>query len=78
MKDMFALVPLKLSSLTHGEIFTESAGKLQYNDRKYIGPVNISKVRIKLLNDHGDILNLNGADWSFSIVFEYLYDFKVI
>jgi hypothetical protein len=78
VKDMFALIPLKLASLSHGAILSENSGTLQDNDRKYFGPVNISKMRIKLLNDHGEVLNLNGANWSFSLVFEYLYDFKVI
>jgi hypothetical protein len=76
VKDMFALIPLKLSSLNHGEVFTEYGGTLQDNDRKYFGPVNITKMRIKLLNDRGDVLDLNGSNWSFSIVFEYLYNFK--
>ena len=30
--------------------------------RQYFGPVNISKVSIKLLNDHGDVINLNGGN----------------
>ena len=64
--------------LTQGDVFTEYGGTLQDNDRKYFGPVNISKVSIKLLNDHGDVINLNGGNWSFSLVFEYLYNMKGI
>jgi len=78
VKDMFALIPLKIGSLTHGDYYTEYGGTLQDNDRKYFGPVNITKMNIKLLNDHGDVLDLNGGNWSFSIVFEYLYNFKGI
>ena len=78
VKDMFGLIPLKLGSLTHGDILTEFGGMLQDNDRKYFGPVNITKMNIKLLNDRGDILDLNGANWSFSVVFEYLYNFSGI
>ena len=48
----------------------------QDNDRNYFGPVNITKFRVQLLNDHGDIVNLNGANWSFSFVCEYLYNIK--
>ena len=40
--------------------------------------ITITKMNIKLLNDHGDVLDLNGGNWSFSIVFEYLYNFKGI
>ena len=78
VKDMFALIPIKVSGLKQGEVFTEYGGTLQDNDRKYFGPVNISKVNIKLLNDHGDVINLNGSNWSFSLVFEYLYNMKGI
>jgi len=78
VKDMFALIPIKVSGLQQGDVFTEYGGTLQDNDRKYFGPVNISKVSIKLLNDHGDVINLNGGNWSFSLVFEYLYNMKGI
>lgn len=76
VKDMFALIPIKVSGLAQGEVFVEYGGTLQDNDRKYFGPVTITKLRIRLLNDHGDIVNLNGANWSFSFVFEYLYNLK--
>lgn len=76
VKDMFALIPIKVSGLEQGEVFVEYGGTLQDNDRKYFGPVNITKLRVQLLNDHGDIVNLNGANWSFSFVCEYLYNIK--
>ena len=40
--------------------------------------LSITKLRIQLLNDHGDVINLNGNNWSFSLVFEYLYNPKGI
>ena len=76
VKDMFALIPIKVSGLSQGEVFTEYGGTMQDNDRKYFGPVNITKLRIQLLNDHGDVINLNGNNWSFSLIFEYLYNMK--
>ena len=78
VKDMFGLIPLKLGSLTHGDILTEYGGVLQDSVRTYFGPVNITKMNIKLLNDHGDVLDLNGANWSFSMTCEYLYNFNGI
>jgi len=76
VKDMFAMIPIKVSSLKQGDVFTEYGGTLQDNDRKYFGPVNITKLRIQLLNDHGDVINLNGSNWSFSFICEYLYNTK--
>jgi len=78
VKDMFGLIPLKLGGLSHGAILTEYGGVLQDSTRTYFGPVNITKMNIKLLNDHGDVLDLNGANWSFSITCEYLYNFNGI
>ena len=78
VKDMFGLIPLKLGSLTHGDILTEYGGVLQDSVRTYFGPVNITKMNIKLLNDHGTVLDLNGANWSFSMTCEYLYNFNGI
>jgi hypothetical protein len=42
--------------------------------RAYFGPVNIKKMRIKLLDELGRIVNLNNNDYSFSLVIEQLYD----
>jgi len=78
VKDMFAVIPIKVSSLKQGDLFTEYGGTLQDNARMYFGPVNISKMNIKLLNDHGDVIDLNGNNWSFSLIFEYLYNLKGI
>ena len=43
--------------------------------RTYFGPVNLSKFRIRLLNDKGLLLNLNNMDWSFSIIVTQLYQY---
>ena len=42
--------------------------------RQYKGPVNISKLDIKLLDRFGNVINLNFMDWSFSLELEILYD----
>ena len=78
VKDMFALIPIKVSSLSQGQVFTEFGGMLQDNRRDYFGSVNIEKMQIQLLNDHGDVIDLNGTNWSFSLIFEYLYNLKGI
>ena len=71
LKDVFAIVPLKLSGLPGGN-YVEFGGTLQNQDRKYFGPVRIQKLSIKLMNDKGDVVDLNGADWSITIICEIL------
>ena len=72
LKDVFAVVPIKYG-LNPGDIFVEFGGTLQIQERSYFGPVNISRMRVKLLTDRGDVINLNNADWSFQIICEQLW-----
>ena len=74
--DMFALIPIKKSINTQiGEGLTEFSGPIQVNERIYFGPVDIDRMRIRLITDKGDTLNLNGNDWSFCMIAEVLYQY---
>ena len=42
--------------------------------RKYFGPVDIQRLRIRLYDDFGRTLNMNNANYSFCLVFTVLYD----
>ena len=72
MRDVFALVPLKLSGLAFGSTYMEFGGTLQNQDRKYFGPVRIQKLSVKLMNDKGEVVKLNGGNWSFTIICEIM------
>ncbi len=72
-KDVFALIPMKLTGLSPGQVYVETSGTLQNQDRVYFGPVNLSRMTIKLLSDRGDLVDLNNTNWSFSIIVEMLY-----
>ena len=72
VKDMFALLPVKASSAP-GSMYVEFGGTLQQQERVYFGPVNIRRIAIKLCNDKGDVVDLNGNNWSFQLVCEQLY-----
>jgi hypothetical protein len=71
IKDMFAVLPVKVGE--PGTIYTEFGGTLQVQARLYFGPVNISRMSIQLINDKGDVLDLNGANWSIQLICEQLY-----
>jgi uncharacterized delta-60 repeat protein len=73
--NIFAIVPLKKSGLNVGDSLIEFSGPIQINERNYFGPVDIDKFRIQLLDDKGNVMNLNGMDWSFSIITEHLYQY---
>lgn len=42
--------------------------------REFFGPVDISRLKIKLVDEYGRTINFNNMDWSMSLVFEKLYD----
>jgi hypothetical protein len=73
VKDMFALLPIKASGVEPGSIYVEFGGTLQQQERVYFGPVNVNRLAVKLINDKGDVVDLNGANWSFQLVCEQLY-----
>lgn len=71
VKDVFGIIPIKPGNA--GSSYVEFGGTLQNQDRLYFGPVNIYRMTIQLVNDRGDIVDLNGSEWSFSFICEQLY-----
>ena len=70
--DVFGLIPVKTSNLASGAPYVEFGGTLQNQERVYFGPVNIQRVGIRLITDKGNALDLNNANWSFSLICEQL------
>ena len=73
--DTFAIIPIKYGSMTTGQLYTELSGQFQDNKRVYFGPVNIDRLRIRLLDDKGNNVDLHGADWCVTIISENLYQY---
>lgn len=73
--NVFAIVPLRSAGKPFGELITEFSGPLSLNIRNYFGPVDIERMRVTLYDDKGNIMNLNGADWSFTMISEHLYQY---
>ena len=73
--DTFAIIPIKYNGLSTGQLYTELSGQFQDNKRVYFGPVDIDRLRIKLLDDKGNLVDLHGGDWCISIISENLYQY---
>jgi len=73
--DVFAIIPLKKQRFDAGDTIIELGSALMYNTRVYFGPVNISRMRVSLQDDKGNTLNLNGSDWSITLMAETLYQY---
>jgi hypothetical protein len=69
----FAIMPFKHNdSISY--VNTEFGGSLQENKRIYSGPVTLSRFKIKLYDDRGNIVDLNGNDWSFVLMSEIMVE----
>ena len=75
-KDVIAILPMKVAGLQNGASYMEFGGTLQNQGRSYFGPVNIRKLAISLLSDRGNKVDLNNANWSFSLIVESLNKLK--
>jgi hypothetical protein len=74
--DILAILPIKTSTgVPTGSLLVDFSGSLQDSERTYFGPVNIDRLAVKLLDDKGNILNLNGNDWCVTLVAECLYQY---
>jgi hypothetical protein len=74
--DILGVLPVKTSTgVPTGSLLVEFSGSLQDNVRTYFGPVNIERMAVKLLDDKGNVLNLNGNDWCVTLVCECLYQY---
>ena len=74
VQDIFGIIPVKTSGLINGQTYVEFGGTLQNQDRIYFGPVNIKRMSVRILTDKGNILDLNNANISFSLIAQQLYN----
>jgi len=73
--DTFALIPIKRGGMSTGDLYVEFGGSMQDNKRVYFGPVNIDRMRVKLVDDRGYTVDLHGAEWCFTMISENLYQY---
>ena len=89
--DIFAKIPMKknvawstFNTTTSTNTIIDDApasrivdfsGPLQNNKREYFGPVDITSMKVTLFDDSGNVLGLNGHDWSFSLIVKALYQY---
>ena len=42
--------------------------------RRYFGPVDIKRLQVQILDEYGNVIDLNNMDWSFTLSLELLYN----
>ena len=73
MPNIMAIIPFEPKSLEWGKSIFFS-DKNHYC-REYHGPIDIEKLSIKIFDDKGNLLNLNGSEWSMTLVSKHLYKY---
>jgi hypothetical protein len=73
--DVLGLIPIDKNGAVIGQQIIEDGSTLQLNQRTYFGPVDIERMRVRLVDDKGYTVNLNGADWSFALIATILYQY---
>jgi hypothetical protein len=59
VKDILAKIPNV--SPAYSVIFEDSSDRI-FKTRKYFGPVKLQKLRIRLLDENGKVVDLNGSE----------------
>ena len=72
----FAVISLaSLSVLEFGSLIIYDDDSPDLNMRSYFGPVDIERMNVRVLDENGEILDLNGAEWSMTISVKHLYQY---
>jgi hypothetical protein len=73
-KNILARITMDNSNYAYGSILnaSENNGLLLSNTRDYNGKIDIQRLNVQLVNEIGNIMNLNGQDFSFGA--EMLYE----
>jgi len=69
-KNILARISIKTPAF---HILNETGMQLVTEPRKYFGPVTISSLHIKILDEFGRVININNMDYSFCLNIESLY-----
>jgi hypothetical protein len=73
--DVLALIPLRtINNLEFGKQIIDDFN-LDDAERVYFGPVDIERMKVKLVDDKGFTVNLNGNNWSFTLSTTSLYQY---
>jgi len=68
--NILGMIPIATPSFMH---FSNGSDYIE-RKREYFGPVRIQRLKIQLVNQYGDLINLNNMDYSFSLELEIGYE----
>lgn len=69
--NVFAHVPLNLQNITYGNTYVNNSNYLQTQERRYTVASPLSRLAVQLRDSKGNLVDLNGSEWSFTFIVEY-------
>ena len=69
--DIFARISIKG---TRSNLLTDTDFEIVSDPRLYFGPVDIQRLRIRLLDEQGRVLQMNNSNYSLCLKLKMLYD----
>ena len=55
-------------------VINDTSRSIVTEPREYFGPVDITRLRIRVYDDYGRILDMNNADYSFCLTMKQIYN----
>lgn len=72
----FAVISLEsITVVPFGSLIIYDDDSPDLNMRSYFGPVDIERMNVRVLDENGEILDLNGAEWSMLVSVKHLYQY---
>jgi hypothetical protein len=68
--DILARIAIRYGTFT---VNIDDSSDFVHRNRDYFGPVSIEKIEIKVLNKFGELVNMNGSDFSIVLEFSMIY-----
>ena len=72
--NVLAVIPIP-NNTAYGDNIVLFGQDMSTNARDYFGPVTIERIKTELLDDKGNLIDLNGSDWSFTFRIKQLYQY---
>lgn len=73
--NVLSVIPLPARTTTLNSPLVIFGVNLLINRREYFGPVTIERLGVKLVDDKGNLVDLNGLDWSFVFKVKQVYQY---
>lgn len=77
VNNVLAIIPFHHINNTNAKFSSIMSFDSSYfikKNRKYFGPVDLTKIKFTLYDDYGNIVDFNECDWNFSLIAKSLYN----